>query len=60
MAVPIDPDSIDKNNSNEIGGRKRRTTKLTRPVQKICVLPVEPATIVDNNATNNDSTVQIE
>lgn len=41
MAIAVDPDTIDKNNLNKRHPRAKQTTKLTRPVQKICVLPIQ-------------------
>lgn len=40
IALPINPDDIDKENLSK-SKKGRATTKLTRPVQKVCVLPDE-------------------
>lgn len=56
MSIPVEPDTIDKENLGKKDNRRRTTTVLERPVQKICILPVEPTEqcIEQNESSEQD------
>lgn len=57
MTIPVEPDTIDRTDLSK-ETRKRTTTKLTRPVQKICVLPTESD--ITETGEQEEAAVEVE